>query len=67
MSIDRLVLVFAGSFILLSVSLAHFHSPNWLFLTAFVGLNLLQAGFTRWCPLAKILRKLGARYGMAFQ
>lgn len=67
MSVDRLVLIFAGSFVLASVLLAHFHSPYWLFFTGFVGLNLLQAGFTRWCPLAKILHKLGARYGVAFQ
>jgi hypothetical protein len=60
--------VFAGSFILLSSLLGVpesplFVSPYWLLLTAFVGLNLLQSGFTRWCPLEIILGKLGAGRG----
>jgi len=67
MSIDKIVMVFAGSVILLSIALAHFtHNENWLWLTAFVGANLLQAGFTNFCPLAMILKKLGARPGAAF-
>jgi hypothetical protein len=67
MSLDRLVLAFAGSVILLSLALAHWHSPYWLWLTAFVGANLLQSAFTGFCPLAKILRRLGVRPGVAFE
>lgn len=66
MSIDRIVLAFAGSVILLSLMLAQFHSPYWLWLTAFVGANLLQSAFTGFCPLALILRALGIRPGAAF-
>lgn len=66
MSIDRMVMAFAGSFILLSLALAHWHSPNWLWLTAFVGANLLQASFSGFCPLAIILKKLGVKPGCAF-
>ena len=66
MSVDRLVLSFAGFFILLSLALSQVHSPLWLWFSAFVGANLLQAAFTRFCPLAIILRKLGAREGVLF-
>ena len=67
MNIDRLVFAFAGSFILISLALAHFHSPNWLWFTTFVGANLLQAAFTGFCPLAKILSAMGKESGCAFQ
>lgn len=67
MNIDRAVLAFAGSMILLSVLLAQFVSPLWLLLTVFVGLNLLQAAFTGFCPAAILLRKLGLKSGCAFQ
>lgn len=67
MSIDRIVLAFAGIVVLGSLALAHYHSPNWLFLTAFVGLNMLQASFTRFCPLAVVLKKVGSRPGAAFE
>lgn len=66
MSIDRMVMAFAGGFILISLGLAHWHSPNWLWFTAFVGANLLQASFTGFCPLAMILKKLGVKPGCAF-
>jgi hypothetical protein len=66
MNIDRLVLTIAGSFILLSVLLSIFHSPYWLFFTAFVGANLLQASFTGFCPLAIMLKKAGVKSGHAF-
>lgn len=59
MYIDRILRIVAGSFILLSLALAHFHSINWLWFTAFVGLNLFQSGFTNWCPMITILEKLG--------
>jgi hypothetical protein len=66
MSIDRIVLVFAGSVILTSLALSQLHSPNWLWLTAFVGANMLQASFTGFCPLAKMLKAAGAKPGIAF-
>lgn len=67
MSIDRLVLAFAGAMVLLGLVMAQYHSPNWLWLSAFVGANLFQAAFTGFCPLAKILKAIGARPGVAFQ
>ena len=59
MYIDRMLRIIAGFFILLSLALAHFHSPNWLWFTAFVGLNLLQSSFTNWCPAVWLFQKLG--------
>lgn len=67
MSIDRIVMAFAGAMILLSVILAVVHSTNWLFFTAFVGANLFQAAFTGFCPLAIILKKMGVKSGLAFR
>ncbi|RJP78775.1 MAG: DUF2892 domain-containing protein [Desulfobacteraceae bacterium] len=67
MTIDRFVLAFAGSFILISLLLSRIHSPYWLWFTAFVGANLLQSAFTGFCPLAKILRMFGVKPGQAFQ
>jgi len=60
----RVVRIFAGTFILLSLALGvqgspSFHSSNWLWFTAFVGANLLQSGFTKGCMLNNILIKLG--------
>lgn len=66
MSIDRFVMAFAGSVILISLGLSQLHSVYWLFLTAFVGLNLLQSAFTGFCPLAIILKKVGVTPGQAF-
>jgi len=66
MSIDRIVMAFAGAVILLSLALSQLHHVYWLFVTAFVGLNLLQAAFTKFCPLAMILKALGAKPGQAF-
>lgn len=66
MSIDRIVLAFAGSMVLVSLLLAYYVHPNWQWLAVFVGLNLLQASFTGFCPLAMILKRLGVRPGVAF-
>ena len=66
MSIDRIVLAFAGVVIMLSTLLAVYHDVNWLWLTGFVGLNLLQSAFTGFCPLAMILKKMGVKSGVAF-
>jgi len=59
MTVERIVFIAAGSFILLSLALSQLHSPYWLWLTAFVGFNLFQSGFTNFCPLAIILKKAG--------
>jgi hypothetical protein len=67
MNVDALVMRFAGVFILASLALAHWHSPNWLWFTAFVGANLFQASFTGFCPLAIILKRFGLKPGCAFQ
>jgi len=66
MTTERWVRVFAGSFVLLSLAFGIEDSPlfisvHWLWFTAFVGLNLMQSGFTRFCPLEMLLRKLGVR------
>ncbi len=66
MTIDRVVLAFAGIMILASVALSQLHHVYWLGLTAFVGANMLQAAFTGFCPLAMILKKLGVKPGCAF-
>ena len=66
MSIDRLVFAFAGTMVLAGLTLAHFVSGYWLWLVAFVGANMLQAAFTGFCPLALILKRLGATPGQAF-
>lgn len=66
MSLDRFVIAIAGVFILLSLGLSQLHSANWLWFTAFVGANLLQASFTGFCPLARILKALGVKPGRAF-
>lgn len=67
MNVDRLVFAFAGFFILASVALSQLHSVYWLVFTAFVGLNMLQAAFTGFCPLAKILAAFGKQPGPAFR
>jgi Protein of unknown function (DUF2892) len=66
MTIDRAVMAFAGSVILVSLALGFWVSPWWLLLTAFVGANLLQAAFSGVCPLAIGLKRLGMRPGAAF-
>ncbi len=67
MNIDRIVLAFAGGMILVSLLLSVVHSSYWLLFTTFVGLNLLQAAFTGFCPLATVLKKIGIKPGMAFK
>ncbi len=67
MTIDRAVMAFAGLVVLASLALAQWQSPVWLLLTAFVGLNLLQASFTGFCPAAMIFNLLGVKPGKAFQ
>ena len=59
MTVERWIRAIAGTFILLSLLLAHYHSPYWLWFTAFVGANLLQSAFTRWCLMEDIMKKFG--------
>ena len=68
MTTERVIRIAAGLFVLVSLALGASGSPlfvsaNWLWFTAFVGANLLQSGFTRWCLLEKILVRLGVREG----
>lgn len=58
MPLESRIRVIAGSFVLLSLGLAHWVSLHWLWFTAFVGANLIQSAFTRWCLMEKILTKL---------
>jgi hypothetical protein len=67
MNLDRTMFAFAGTMILISVLLTHFVSPWWLLLTAFVGLNMLQASFTGFCPAAMLFAKFGVKSGCAFK
>ena len=66
MSIDRVVLAFAGTMILASLALSQLHSPYCLLLTAFVGANLLQSSFPGFCPLALVLKRFVIAPGCAF-
>ena len=59
MNMEDMIRVIAGSFILISLALAHYVNPNWLWFTVFVGANLLQSGITKWCLMEKILAKFG--------
>jgi hypothetical protein len=66
MNVDRAVFAFAGTVLLVSLVLAWLVSPYWLLLSAFVGLNMLQAAFTGFCPAAMVFKKLGLKAGSAF-
>jgi len=69
MNVERITLIVAGFFIMLSLALAHFSGTvdmsqmSWLWFTAFVGFNLFQSGFTRFCPMHTILKKAGVKEG----
>lgn len=67
MTLDRAVMAFAGCIVLVSLALAYLVSPYWLLLTAFAGLNLLQASFTGFCPAAIVFKRLGVGPGNAFK
>ena len=66
-NIDQAVMRFAGTMVLIGLALGTWVSPYWYFLDAFVGLNLIQASFTGFCPLVTILKKLGFKSGSAFK
>jgi hypothetical protein len=67
MTLDRAVLAFAGSVILLSLALGWFVHPAWFLLTAFAGANMLQSAFTGFCPAAIVFKKLGVPAGVAYR
>ena len=66
MNIDRAVLAFAGFVVLLGLALGTYVNAYWYLLTAFAGLNMIQASFTGFCPAAMVFKKLGLRDGCAF-
>lgn len=66
MTLDSAVFRFAGAVVLASLALAHWVHPAFLWLTAFAGLNMFQASFTGFCPVAKLFKKLGIRPGSSF-
>jgi hypothetical protein len=61
MRMEHIIRLIAGSFILISLALAVFHSPWWLIWTAFIGVNLIQSAFTKWCLMSDILAKFGVQ------
>lgn len=67
MTLDRAVLAFAGLVVLISLALAHFAHPGWLWLTVFAGANMLQAAFTGFCPAAMAFKAMGVKQGCAFK
>ena len=67
MNLDRAVFAFAGTIVLVSLALGYWVHPAWFLLTAFAGLNMLQAAFTGLCPAAMIFKRLGLRAGEAFK
>jgi hypothetical protein len=66
MNVDKAVLMFAGFVVLLGLGLGYTVSPYWYLLTAFAGLNMIQASITGFCPAAIVFKKLGLRDGCAF-
>jgi len=61
MTVNEALRFVAGSMILLSLLLTQFHSQNWLWFTAFIGINLLQSSMTKWCLMMTILKKIGLK------
>lgn len=66
MNIDQTIFAFAGAMILASLLLSWLHNSNWIWLAAFVGINMLQSSFTGFCPAATLLKKIGMKPGNAF-
>ena len=67
MTIDRAVFIFAGVMLLAGIALARYVHPLWILLSVFVGLNMIQAAFTGFCPAAMLFKALGVRPGAAFR
>ncbi len=67
MPIEKIILLISGSLVLLGSILTIYHTTAWVYLTAFIGASLLFAGLTGFCPMVRILRKLGMKHGQAFK
>ncbi len=67
MSIERIVMLVAGFMVLASAILSVYHAPEWIYLTGFVGANLMFSAITGFCPMVKILEKLGFEHGATFK
>ena len=65
MKMEQIIRMSAGAFVLASLVLAHYHNSNWLWMTAFVGFNLIQSSITGFCPLEIVLKKAGIGCGGA--
>ena len=61
MTVNEALRLVAGIMILVSLILTQFHSPNWVWFTVFIGVNLLQSSFSKWCLMMTILKKLGLK------
>jgi Inner membrane protein YgaP-like, transmembrane domain len=61
MNVERYLRLIGGAVVVITLALGYWVSPYWLLFTAFVGLNLFQSGFTNWCPMMNLLRKLGVK------
>lgn len=67
MNLDKLVLMFAGIMVLLSVALTRWHHQHWVWLTVFIGFNLIQTSLTGFCPVVFVMKKAGVQRGYAFK
>ena len=67
MNLDRSVMMFAGIMVLLSLILTQWHHPYWMWFTVFIGLNMIQASITGFCPVALLMKKVGIKDGRAFK
>jgi hypothetical protein len=67
MNLDKAVLAFAGTVVLVGLALGHFINPLWLWLSAFAGANMIQASITGFCPAAMVFKAMGVRPGCSFK
>ncbi|PIE32154.1 sulfurtransferase [candidate division KSB3 bacterium] len=67
MNLDKLVIFFAGMMVLLSAALTQWHHQNWIWLTIFIGLNMIQSSLTGFCPIVFVMKRAGIRAGTAFK
>ena len=67
MNLDRVVMMFAGCMVLVSLALTQWHHPYWMWFTVFIGVNMIQSSFTGFCPAALVFKKAGIKSGHAFK
>jgi hypothetical protein len=67
MNLDKFVMLFAGMMVLVSVMLTQWHHQNWIWLTGFIGINMIQASLTGFCPVVFVMKKAGLKRGHAFE